>query len=133
MTGGCTERMPMKQRLLILLLLVFSLCLRAQKQTDSVVRHDPAQTFARDITPASINIYPVPVRENSFWIRTDRDMTSIKVTNMIGQDIYRAQYKDPLSYTKILLARPVRGMYLVTIAFVDGTRIVRKIMIENPQ
>jgi hypothetical protein len=123
----------MKQSLLILFLLVFSLRLQAQKEIDSVVRHDPSKTFTREITPASISIYPVPVRENSFSIKTDRDMTSIKVTNMIGQDIYRAQYKDPLSYTKILLARPARGMYLVTIAFVDGTRVVRKIMVENPQ
>jgi hypothetical protein len=60
-------------------------------------------------------------------------MTSVKVTNMIGQDIFRAQYKNPLSYTKVMLVKPTRGMYLVTIAFVDGTRIVRKIMIENPE
>ncbi|MDP4223883.1 MAG: T9SS type A sorting domain-containing protein [Bacteroidota bacterium] len=123
----------MKQKLLILFLLVFSLCLQAQKDRDSVVRRYPTKTFTREIAPASINIYPVPVTENSFSVKTDRDITAIKVTNMIGQDIYRAQYKDPLSFTKVLLAKPARGMYLVTIAFVDGTRIVRKIMIENPQ
>jgi hypothetical protein len=60
-------------------------------------------------------------------------MTSVKVTNMIGQDIFRAQYSNPVSVTKVLLKKPTRGMYLVTIAFVDGTRIVRKVMIENPE
>jgi len=52
---------------------------------------------------------------------------------MIGQNIFRAQYSDPVSVTKVLLKKPTRGMYLVTLAFTDGSRIVRKIMIENPE
>jgi hypothetical protein len=87
----------------------------------------------RETVSSNISIYPVPVRENSFTIRTDRDMISVKVTNMIGQDIFRAQYTNPLSQTKVLLKKTTRGMYLVTIVFIDGTRIVKKIMIENPE
>ena len=60
-------------------------------------------------------------------------MTSVKVTNMIGQDIFKAKYNSPVLVTKVLLARPTRGIYLVTIAFADGTKIVRKVMIENPE
>jgi hypothetical protein len=112
---------------------VFVLSLQGQKDTMSIVRNYPSKNFVRETTTSNINIYPVPVRENSFSIKTDKEITSVKVTNMIGQDIFRAQYKNPLSYTKVLLVKPARGMYLVTIAFADGTRIVRKIMIENPE
>jgi hypothetical protein len=52
---------------------------------------------------------------------------------MIGQDIFRATYTNPVTATKVILKNPVRGMYLVTIGFADGTRIVRKVMIENPE
>jgi hypothetical protein len=123
----------MKHSLLVIFLFIIVISLQAQKDTVSIVRNYPPKNFVRETTTTNINIYPVPVRENTFSIKTDREMTSVKVTNMIGQDIFRAQYKNPLSYTKVMLVKPTRGMYLVTIAFVDGTRIVRKIMIENPE
>jgi Tol biopolymer transport system component len=98
-----------------------------------MLRNYPQKTFTGETVSSNINIYPIPVRENSFTIKTDREMMMVKVTNMIGQDIFRAQYKNPVAVTKVMLKQPTRGMYLVTITFVDGTRIVRKIMIENPE
>jgi len=127
------KRVLMKHSLLLITFLLIPICLHSQKDTASVVRNYTQKTFARETAPSNISIYPVPVRENSFTIKADRDMTSVKVTNMIGQDIFRAQYSNPASVTKVLLKKPTRGMYLVTIAFTDGTRIVRKVMIENPE
>jgi hypothetical protein len=123
----------MKHILLVVSLLICSISLHSQSDTTSVVRNYPQKTFTRETVSSNINIYPIPVRENSFTIKTDKEMTVVKVTNMIGQDIFRAQYKNPVSNTKVMLKKPTRGMYLVTIAFVDGTRIVRKVMIENPE
>ena len=121
----------MKHSLLLISLLLIPIYIYSQKDTASVVRNYPQKTFARETTPSNISIYPVPVRENSFTIKVDRDMTSVKVTNMIGQDIFRAQYSNPQSITKILLDNPRRGMYLVSINFSDGARVVKKIMIEE--
>jgi hypothetical protein len=123
----------MRKGLLIVTALLSVLSVQAQKDTVLLVNQGLPRTDARETPNTSINIYPVPVRDNNFSIRTDRDMTLVKVTNMIGQDIYRAQYRNPLSYSHIILENPTRGIYLVTIAFTDGTRVVKKIMIENPQ
>jgi hypothetical protein len=123
----------MKKSFLIISLLIFALSLQAQKDTVNIFSQSFNKAFVRETTISNINIYPVPVRENTFSIRTDRDMSLVKVTNMIGQDIFRAQYKNPLSFTKINLENPARGIYLVTIGFADGTRVVKKIMIENPE
>jgi hypothetical protein len=123
----------MKQGLLLLTFLLYCITLHSQNDTASIVRNYPQNTFAKETAGSNIIIYPVPVRENSFSIKTDRDIISVKVTNMIGQDIYKTQYKSPVSHTKVLLKQTNRGMYLVTITFVDGTRIVKKIMIENPE
>jgi hypothetical protein len=123
----------MKQILLLIIFISSTLSLHSQNDTVSVVRSDPQKAFLRETNPSPINIYPVPVRQNSFTIRTEKEMTLVKVTNMIGQDIFRMQYKNPVPITKVMLNKPTRGMYLVTIGFLDGTRIVKKIMIENPE
>ena len=123
----------MKHILLLISLILITLSLHSQKDTVSVVRNFPQKTFVRETPVSNITIYPVPVRENSFTIKADRNMVSVKVTNMIGQDIFRAQYSDPVSMTKVVLTKPARGMYLVTLAFADGSRIVRKVMVENPE
>ncbi len=122
----------MKKSLLITSLLLITLCLQAQKDTIDVLNNLANKSFPVENSGTNISIYPVPVRYNTFSIKTDREMELVKVTNMIGQDIFRAQYKTPQSFTKVFLENPKRGMYLVTIAFADGTRIVKKIMIENP-
>lgn len=115
------------------MLLMFSaLALQAQKDTAGTFSNYSSRFFFRDNINSDINIYPVPVRYNSFSIRTDKEMKLVRVTNMIGQDIFRAQYQNPQSFTKVLLENPQRGMYLVTIAFSDGSRVVKKIMIEKP-
>jgi hypothetical protein len=123
----------MKHKLLVIFLLVLTLSLEAQKDSTSIVRNYPPKAFSRETSISNINIYPVPVRENTFSIRSEREMTGVKVTNMIGQDIFKAQYRNPLSTAKVNLGKPARGIYLVTISFNDGTRVVRKIMIENPE
>jgi Secretion system C-terminal sorting domain len=123
----------MKHILLLISFLLITLSLHSQKDTVSVVRNFPQKTFVRETPVSNITIYPVPVRDNSFTIRADRNMVSVKVTNMIGQDIFRTQYSDPVSMTKVVLTKPARGMYLVTLAFADGSRIVRKVMIESPE
>jgi hypothetical protein len=123
----------MKKSLLFLILISIPMFLHAQKDTISVALNSARKNFSRETTSPNINIYPVPVRESSFTIKSDREMSGIRVTNMIGQDIFRTRYNVPLSTTKVLLPNPSRGIYLVTISFIDGTRIVRKIMIENPE
>jgi len=123
----------MKHILLLISFLLITLSLHSQKDTVSVVRNFPQKTFVRETPVSNITIYPVPVRDNSFTIKADRNMVSVKVTNMIGQDIFRTQYSDPVSMTKVVLTKPARGMYLVTLAFADGSRIVRKVMIESPE
>jgi hypothetical protein len=80
-----------------------------------------------------INIFPVPVRNNSFTIKTDRDIAFVKVTNILGQDILRVKYNEPQQLIRISLDSPQRGMYLVTVIFTNGARIVKKIMIEESE
>ena len=120
----------MKKSLLFIFMLICTLTLQAQKDTvnystDGLRRHALAEA-----SDANINIYPVPVRENRFTIKSDKEISNVKITNIIGQDIFRAKYNNPLTLINIVLENPQRGMYLVTMIFSDNSRIVKKIMIE---
>ena len=123
----------MKKILPLIFFLLTSLVLHAQKDTLAVLNNTKQNNFIRENPTGNVTIYPVPVRNNSFTIRTDKNITFVKVTNMIGQDIYRIQYNDPQQLVKVWLDNPKRGMYLVTLLFDDGTRLVRKIMVEEPE
>jgi hypothetical protein len=120
----------MRKSLLVVLFFIISLSLQAQK--DSVPMSAMTKGYAPEVSNIKISIYPVPVRKNSFTIKCNSDISSVKITNIIGQDIFKAQYKNPQPVTEIFLANnQKRGMYLVTVVFSNGTRVVKKIMIEE--
>jgi len=123
----------MKRSLLLIFLLIFTLTLNAQKDTINVTRAFTQQGISGESNNINITIYPVPVKDNSFTIKTDRDISFVKITNIIGQDVFRFQYNDPQQVIKIFLDNPKRGMYLVTILFSDGIRVVKKIMVEQSE
>jgi hypothetical protein len=107
--------------------------INAQRDTVNIAAYQDARTVQTEHTNASVIIYPVPVRDNYFTIKCEKEFTYIKITNIIGQDIFRAQFNNPVTLNKIILDNPKRGMYLVTILFKDGSRVVRKIMIEQTE
>ena len=123
----------MKKSLLLLFLLIFTLTLHGQKDTINIAGTIAQKDFSREANNVNISIYPVPVRDNSFTIKTDRDISFVKITNIIGQDVFRFQYNNPQQLIKISLENPKRGMYLVTIIFSDGIRVVKKIMVEQSE
>ena len=123
----------MKKSFLLFLIIIITSTLQAQKDTTSIASYPASKSGISDAGNSSITIYPVPVRENYFTIKSDKEISSVKITNIIGQDIFRAHYNNPLDVNKIILDNPKRGMYLVTILFSDDTRVVKKIMIEQSE
>jgi len=123
----------MKKSLLFILLFIFSITLQAQKDSINIIGTLPQKDISRDAPNINVSIYPVPVRDNSFTIKADRNISFIKITNIIGQDIFRVKYSNPQQSNRILLDNPKRGMYLVTIIFSDGARVVKKIMVEESE
>ncbi|HKK42421.1 MAG TPA: T9SS type A sorting domain-containing protein [Bacteroidales bacterium] len=122
----------MRRILLVLIILAYTFVLHAQKDTSTVAINNPRNSYYSSAN-VNVSIYPVPVKYNSFTIKTDKDVTLVRITNIIGQDIYRAKYNEPLQLIKITLDNPRRGMYLVTILFSDNTRTVKKIMVEESE
>jgi hypothetical protein len=123
----------MKRSLPFIFLLIFTLTLHGQKDSINITGAQSQKDYLREASNVTVSIYPVPVRDNSFTIKTDKVISFIKITNIIGQDVFRIQYNDPQQLIKVYLEDPKRGMYLVTIIFSDGLRVVKKIMVEQSE
>jgi hypothetical protein len=121
----------MKHILLILFVLSLSNSLFSQRDSINYSVLSSRKELLKDELNVNVSIYPVPVRENNFTIKSDKEISSIKITNIIGQDIFRAKYNTPQLISKIVLDNPRRGMYLVVILFSDDTRVVKKVMVEG--
>jgi hypothetical protein len=120
----------MKKSLLFIFLIIITLCLYSQKDTASIYQNPVARSFTGPNINTKVTIYPVPVKENNFTIKADKDISFVKITNIIGQDVFKSRYSNQQSI-RILLDNPKRGMYIVTILFADETRVVKKIMVEE--
>ncbi len=116
---------------IVLFLLIFTLSLQGQKDSINIKKYAGQKESSKETNNINVRIYPVPVRYNSFTIKTEKYMSYIKITNIIGQDVFRIQYNEPQQLIKISLDNPKRGMYLVTIIFSDGVKVVKKIMVEQ--
>lgn len=123
----------MKKSLLFILFIILASALQAQKDTVNVSPYQVQKSAMADAAVTNITIYPVPIRENYFSIRCEKEISGVKVTNIIGQDIYKMKYNNPETITKIILDNPKRGMYLVTVILDDGSRVVKKVMIEQAE
>jgi hypothetical protein len=119
---------------IVLIFVATALFASLQAQRDSIMATgviaggEVVKTMADN---SGLKIFPVPVKENNFTITADEEITLVKVTNIIGQEIYRTKYSVPLLSTRVFLNNPQRGMYLITVIFSDNSRIVRKIMVEG--
>lgn len=123
----------MRKILHLLLLLIFTVNLSAQKDSVSYIGALAQQDINRPSSAVNVTIYPVPVRENNFTISTDKEISFVRITNIIGQDIFRVKYNNPEQQIRIMLDNAKRGMYIVTINFSDGTRVVKKILVEESE
>lgn len=125
-------RLLMKEAVLTAIILLSFVPLYAQRDqvpvsNQAVVR----QTAASESDSSNLRIFPVPVKENNFTVTSEKEISIIRVTNIIGQEIYRSRFSAPVLTTRIFLDTPQRGFYLVTVIFADNTRVVRKIMVET--
>jgi hypothetical protein len=121
----------MKNCLLCFFLIAIHSVILAQKDTIDISVNVNQKSSIGDVQSINVSIYPVPVRDNNFTIESDKEISSIKITNIIGQDIFRIKYNTPQPISKVDLDNPQRGIYIVTIVFSDDTRVVRKILIEG--
>jgi len=113
-------------------ILAFSLCLSlfSQKDTTTVAVNN-YNNFTLTDNISEVNIFPVPVKDGQFTIRSEKEITAVRITNIIGQEIFKAVYNNPEKEIRITLDNAGRGIYIILVTFSNNTRIVKKISSEG--
>jgi len=122
----------MKSLFLILAAFVISSSIFAQKDSTALAMKSSNKLSASD-NSTSVSIYPVPVKDGQFTIKSIKEISSVRITNIIGQEIFKTNYNNPEKEIQVSLDNPNRGMYIVVITFTDRTRLVKKITTEGTQ
>ena len=76
-------------------------------------------------------IYPNPITDFKFYVKSNQLISSIEVLNAIGNSIY-SEKRTNYSTEPILVQLPNcnNGMYLVKITFDDNEYIIKKLLIK---
>ncbi len=76
-------------------------------------------------------IYPNPVTENNFYVKSDQTIRTVEVINMIGQSIRRVENETGLPYN-ILVRLPEcdKGLYMIKITYEDRKTQIKKILVK---
>ncbi|PCH65779.1 MAG: hypothetical protein COC01_09290 [Bacteroidetes bacterium] len=80
------------------------------------------------IKPSKLWIYPNPSNNGVVYIRTNNDVNSIEVHNLIGQSIINEDYRSVKVNRLSLNLNP--GMYFITANFANGAQTTKRIVIE---
>ncbi len=78
-----------------------------------------------------LKIFPVPVLNGHLTITSGKSFISVRITNIIGQEVIREKYNYPQKRAELTFSNTEKGIYLVTIEFEDKTKTVRKILIDS--
>ena len=78
----------------------------------------------------SISIYPNPVVNNHFTIRSAQPVLAVTVYNVIGQTVYQANNDPGNKRIPVHLNNIEKGVYLVQVKLKDKSQVVKKILIK---
>jgi len=83
------------------------------------------------ISNYDVLIYPNPVTNNKFYVKSDKVIKSVEVMNVLGQKIKTVNNETNVPYNIFVeLGEIKKGMYMVRITFNDKQSIIRKIILK---
>ncbi len=76
-------------------------------------------------------IYPNPVTDNKFFVKSVRVIKSIEVNNVLGENIKTVKNNIDVSFNiHIDLGKIQKGMYMVRITFDDKKTVIHKLIVK---
>ncbi len=91
-----------------------------------------SENYINNITvDYDVLIYPNPVTNNKFWVKSETVIKSVEVINVLGQNIRTVNNETNIAYNIFVeLGNVKEGMYMVKITFSDKKTIIRKIIVK---
>jgi len=119
----------MKKFVLILISLVFILSLNysARSQGMSFQNKKPSVS----IIHSNVLIYPNPVTDNKFFVKSEQLIKKVEVLNVLGQNIKTVSNETNVPYNILVeLGNIKKGMYMVQVTLDSGEKIINKIIVK---
>jgi len=83
------------------------------------------------ITDYDVLIYPNPVTNNKFYVKSEDIIKSVEVMNVLGQTVKTVNNETNVPYNiSVELGDVNEGMYMVKITFDNKKTIIRKIIVK---
>ncbi len=80
---------------------------------------------------SDIIIYPNPVTDNKFYVKSDRLIKKVEVINILGQKIKTVNNQTDIPYNILVETGNLKkGMYMVQVTLDTGEKIINKILIK---
>jgi hypothetical protein len=113
--------------IIFLLFALFSLQTQAQGMSDTQREFDKVEIVNFDVL-----IYPNPVTDNKFYVKSENIIKSVEVMNVLGQTIKKVNNETKIAYNlSVELGNVKEGMYMVKITFDNKETIIRKIIVKQ--
>lgn len=90
---------------------------------------DCASVGIDDVQGTKMNMYPNPAVDKQLMVSTSRNMKSIQVFNILGQEAERVSFETPTDKHKLRLEKLTTGIYIVRVTMENGAILSRKVMV----
>ena len=76
-------------------------------------------------------IYPNPVTNNSFYVKSEQTIKTVEVINIIGQSIRTVHNETGLPYNiYVTLPECDKGLYMIRIIYEDNKTQIKEILVK---
>jgi len=83
------------------------------------------------IIHANVLIYPNPVTNNKFFVKSEQLIKKVEVLNVLGQNIKTVTNETNIPYNILVeIGNIKKGMYMVQVTFDTGEKLINKIIVK---
>ncbi len=112
---------------IISLFFILSLSYTAYSQGMSYQKSEPAVL----IIHSEVLIYPNPVTDNKFFVKSDQLIKKVEVLNVLGQTIKTVINETNIPYNILVeIGNIKKGMYMVQVTLDSGEKVINKIIVK---
>lgn len=119
----------MKKFVLTLISLVFILLYSYSARSQGLSFNNKKPSVS--IIHSNVLIYPNPVTDSKFFVKSEQLIKKVEVLNVLGQKIKTVTNQTNIPYNILVELRNIKkGMYLVKVTLDNGEKIINKIIVK---
>lgn len=119
----------MKKNILTLISLVFILSFSNTAHSQGLSYNNIKSTVL--IIHSDVLIYPNPVTDNKFFVKSEKLIKKVEVLNVLGQNIKTVTNKTDVPYNILVeIGNIKKGMYMVQVTLENGEKVINKIIVK---